>query len=229
MVGLRNELFGGQRTCAPPERSEYNDWDVVAGSRGRESSGRRFAAVRLGGFGVDHNQIGPLFRGHLRAAVGPAGLNNLGAASCKERAEQIARFTRSIDNEHARSRGQRRVSKRVGQGGVWRVGIRGGAAENTRGAMISTSAILFSRDAVAERWHHVIRALRYRVAAKRRARGFLYIPGKPRLFAARELLFTPSPLDGTIRPAFDPRRPFRTPSLGAILRPRAGPRTFGQG
>ena len=68
MVGLRDEQFGGQRTCAPPKRAEYNDWDVVAGSRGGQPGGRFVAVVVvLGCFVVDHDEVGPPLIGDLGA------------------------------------------------------------------------------------------------------------------------------------------------------------------
>ena len=103
MVGLGDELLGGQRTCALSKRAEYNDWTSVAGSRRGQAGGRRVAAVVAGRLGVDHDEVGPLAVGDLGAAVGSAGLNHLGAATGEQRAEQIARFARTIDDEHSRS------------------------------------------------------------------------------------------------------------------------------
>src|SRR5688572_19180811 len=110
MVGLGDELSGAERTCAAAKGSENNDWGAVAGSRGRELRGRALAETRFVSLGVDNDQVRLLRCGDLRPPLGPGGFEHLGALAFKEGAEQVARLARTIDNEHARRRGQRRVS-----------------------------------------------------------------------------------------------------------------------
>src|SRR5215213_7770836 len=141
MVGLGDELFGGQRTCAPSERAEYNDWDIVAGGCSGEQGGRFAADLAASRFNIHDDKIGPLGGGDLSAAGSSASFKHFGAAPREQRSEQIARFARTIDDEHARSGGQRRVSKPGGQGGEGGGSFQAGA-ENTRAAAIRPRAVL---------------------------------------------------------------------------------------
>jgi hypothetical protein len=66
-------------------------------------------------------------------------------------AEQVARLARTIDNEHARGGGQRRVSVARYFGERFQAGQNGGGEKNRRPAAIASRPIFVSRDAVAER------------------------------------------------------------------------------
>ena len=99
MVGFRDEVRGRVGTGITLDGSEYNDWDVVEGRLAGQFSRRRAGGTAIA-VGITDNQVGPLLSGDGSGGLNLGGLEDLRSLAIEQGSQYVARFRRSIDDEH---------------------------------------------------------------------------------------------------------------------------------
>ena len=116
MVGLGKKLTTQNLVAMLRNSAENNDWRIeTAGSSSQFF--RRIAPSAVVALGIQHDQVGSMKICQVDGLIGPLCFDRRGAAPLEQRAQNVARLGRFVDDQYAWQAAQAAVSSGKGRRG----------------------------------------------------------------------------------------------------------------